>query len=307
MNRSSSARDDGFHEVTSTDPAWIETVWFPFWIANQGLTIYVRLVVQPNAGRYVATVAAWRGSNALLFSHEAPGEFDELDALGDLRQLSLPSGWSLTCLEPLRRYAVRFAHPDCEIDIVFEGLMPPEYPRPEDSPGMFSGHLDQPGRVSGRMRLLAESFDVDCHSVRDRSWGPRTVQADLRIGNAHGTSSGEAFFAYLRPESPELEAVRGGYLWRDGRCETLVAGSRETDWDGDWPTHIRIRATDGSGRQLDAVGDCRNRRALVANPELYAVLNLVRWRLGSGEAWGENHDIWSRSAWRAAGRSSLER
>jgi hypothetical protein len=43
----------------------------------------------------------------------------------------------------------------------------------------------------------------------------------------------------------------------------------------------------------------------VAQADLYAVVNLVGWRIGDVTAWGENHDVWSRQAWEAAGRAPL--
>ena len=38
---------------------------------------------------------------------------------------------------------------------------------------------------------------------------------------------------------------------------------------------------------------------------VYAVLNLVRWEHAGGVCWGENHDVWSETAWLAAGRPRL--
>ena len=155
---------------------------------------------------------------------------------------------------------------------------------------MFAGHLDQHGRVTGRLRIGTRELRVDCGSVRDRSWGPRVVRRDLRLGNAHGTG----------------EVVRGGTLQRAGESARPVEGLRRTTWDGPWPLRVDLEAVDAKGRALHASGTCRNRRAVVANPELYAVLNLVEWHSEGHALWGENHDVWSRTAWTEAGRPPLE-
>ena len=42
--------DDDFHRPTSADPTWIETVWFPFWIPEEEISIYARIWFRPNAG-----------------------------------------------------------------------------------------------------------------------------------------------------------------------------------------------------------------------------------------------------------------
>ena len=51
------AEHDAFHPVSSDDPAWIETLWFPFWIPERNLSVYPRIVFQPIQGRYSGSVA----------------------------------------------------------------------------------------------------------------------------------------------------------------------------------------------------------------------------------------------------------
>lgn len=300
------AQHDTFHPVTSDDPAWIETLWFPFWLPARDLSVYLRVVFQPNAGRYAGSVAAWSGANRLRFEAPLTGRFERLEDLGDLRALALPGGLRLDCLEPAQRYRLRFEHPECAIDVTFEALGEPDYPAPSDSPGMFAGHLDQHGRMTGQLRLGDAEAPVNCGTVRDRSWGPRVVRSDLRLGNAHGTGDDEAFFAYIQQEPGGREVIRGGSLLRNGIRSELTAGLRTTEWQAGWPETLRLEATDNRGRLFRAVGRCRNRRAVVANPELYALLNLVEWRVGEARLWGENHDVWSREAWLEAGREALE-
>jgi hypothetical protein len=297
---------DAFHPVTSSDPAWIETVWFPFWIPEQAMTVYPRVVFQPNGGSYRGSVAVWSGANTLHFEGALSGTFETLSDVGDLRALALPGGLHIGTLEAGSRYHLRYAQGECSFDVVFQALAAPHFPTPDDSPGMFAGHLDQHGRVTGSFQLGADSFEVDCGSVRDRSWGPRVVRSDLRLGNAHATGPKGAFFAYIQEDAAGRDAIHGGTLLRDGETSALVAGERTTEWEDGWPAHIRIRATDQLGRELDARGTCRNRRSVVANPELYALLNFVEWREQGASLEGENHDVWSRTAWLAAGRAPLE-
>ena len=68
---------------------------------------------------------------------------------------------------------------------------------------------------------------------------------------------------------------------------------------------MRLEATDAAGRVLQAQGECVNVMASNAGNGVYAVLNLVKWRLEGGVCWGENHDVWSETAWLAAGRPKL--
>ena len=59
-----------------------------------------------------------------------------------------------------------------DMDVAFEAISAPHY-----AVGGSQGHFEQTGRVTGRIRLGDEQWDVDAYGVRDKSWGPRTWQA----------------------------------------------------------------------------------------------------------------------------------
>jgi hypothetical protein len=85
-------------------------------------------------------------------------------------------------------------------------------------------------------------------------------------------------------------------------------GLRETVWDGSVPSTVTITATDALGRSLRAVGRSLNSSANDAGNDIYAVLNLMRWSVDGRPdlvVTGENHDVWSKPAWLAAGRLEL--
>jgi hypothetical protein len=296
--------DDDFHRPSVDDPSWIETAWFPFWLPELGASASARLWFRPNAGVQGGAVHAWHGEGRTL-GHD--GWTEPFTGFGDLRDLRLANGFHLECLEPLTAYRIRHTSEHIDLDITFRALMEPNPVDPSESPGMFLGHLEQPGRVTGTVRLRDRTHTVDCASVRDRSWGPRTMRDGLRIGNAHGTAvDGRAFFAYVNPDAEGVELITSGY-WFDGRqAARLVRGLRTSERDGDFAHTVTVEAEDALGRRLVARGRCRNRQAVDAGSGLYAVLHLVEWDLG-GEpaAWGENHDIWSKNDWIATGRAPL--
>jgi hypothetical protein len=296
--------DDGYHPPTSDDPTWVETAWFPFWLPETGTSVHVRVWFRPNVGQMGGAVTAWRGDDRYL-AHD--GWTEDMTEPPDLRDLRAANGFHLEGLTPLDTYRLTHAAGSVELDVTFRALMEPNPVAPEESPGMFDGHLEQPGNVTGRVRLGDRWFDVDCASVRDRSWGPRTMRPGLRLGNAHGTATdGTGFFTYVNPDADGRERITGGYWLVDGQAARLVDGERRTEVDGDFPTGVTIDAHDAVGRHLVAHGTCRNRQAVDAGHGLYAVLNLVEWDLGDGRiAWGENHDIWSQDDWLAAGRAAL--
>jgi hypothetical protein len=296
--------DDDFHPPTSDDPTWIETAWFPFWIPEIAATVHVRLWWRPNAGQQGGAVTAWRGANQMI---AYDGWTEDFTGFGDLRRLDLANGLELHCRASLSTYTIRHQSRRVDVDIEFLALTPAHAVSPDESPGMFLGHFEQAGRVVGSVRIGDTTHAIDCGSVRDRSWGPRTMRPGVRLGNAHGTTvDGRAFFVYVNPDESGDERITSGY-WHDGsQTAQIIAGARSTTYDGDFPSAVIVEATDALGRTLFARGRCANRQAVDAGHDLYAVLNLVEWNLGVGDsAWGENHDIWSKADWLAAGRSAL--
>ena len=298
-----SAADDSFHPPTSDDPTWVETAWFPFWLPDVATSVYARVWFRPNDNQQGGAVDVWRDEGTVVAYDGWAEPFARLD----LRDLRLDNGFHLECIEPLTTYRIRHESEQVDVDITFRALMEPNPVSPHESPGMFAGHLEQPGHVTGRVRLRNEQHIVDCASVRDRSWGPRTMRPGIRIGNAHGTSSdGWAFFAYVNPDDAGREGVTSGYWQCDGRVARIVRGERHTEHTGDFAHAVTIEAQDALDRHLVVHGRCVNRQAIDAGHDLYAVLNLVEWTAGDGRvAWGENHDIWSKPDWLASGRAPL--
>lgn len=297
-----SPEDDAFHAPTSDSASWVETMWFPFWVPEEGLSASVRVWFSANAGQQGGAVAGWRGASEGLFGERWTEAFGQPP---DLRDLRLASGLHLECLRPLSRYRIRHRTEQLSLDLVFEAMMPPNPVAPEESPGMFAGHLEQPGRVTGELAFADRRLAIDCHSIRDRSWGPREMPETLRLGNAHGTAEDFAFFSYINPTPDGSERITSGYLLRDGVAAKIVSGLRQTELRDGLPVALQLEATDAAGRSLSASGECVNVMASNAGNGVYAVLNLVRWEHAHGVAWGENHDVWSEAAWLAAGRPRL--
>jgi hypothetical protein len=296
--------DDGFHPPTSDDPTWIETAWFPFWLTDAATSVYVRVWFRANDGLQGGAINAWREENEVVVYD---GWSEPFNGPVDLRDLCLANGFHLECIAPLSTYRIRYHSEQIDLDVTFRGLMEPNPVSAAESPGMFEGHLEQPGRVTGLVRLGNQRHSIDCATVRDRSWGPRTMRPGIRIGNAHGTSAdGWAFFAYVNPDESGIERITSGYWQRDGQAARLVSGERATELRGDFAHAVTIEARDALDRRLVVRGRCANRQAIDAGHDLYAVLNLVEWDIGAGRrAWGENHDIWSKQDWLAAGRAAL--
>lgn len=304
--------DDGFHPAS--DHWWeTETAWFSFniperriggWFYNQVLATQKLC----NGGAWV-----WDDSppEALYTARHQGLELPDLDRL-DLRDVKLPNGNHLQVLEPLMSYRVRYDDPGrFQADLRFDGLMAPNSHPIGFAPFWRGRHFDQPMHVTGTVVLHGEELEVDCLSVRDRSWGPRPQGPDPRkprpprdasrparparhregVGYPFATADERhGWLLYTRPtvvEGTPSDELSTGYLLRDGVYGHLVSGRRRTWLDPTtrWIRRIEVEAVDEHGRVLDAAGELVSHHG--ADP-VSSGTGLFLWEWDGLTGWGED-------------------
>ena len=116
--------------------------------------------------------------------------------------------------------------------------MPPNPVAPEESPGMFAGHFEQPGRVTGELRFpgrrLADRLLFDPRSLL----GAAPDAEELRLGNAHGTAEDFGFFT-LRQSDGGGRRTHHERLPADGRRRGRNRRGRPRDRASRWPAGRR--------------------------------------------------------------------
>ena len=306
--------DDQFHPPTSNDPYWTETCWFTFAVPERKLSGQLYPFFRPNQGVTSGGAFFWDDSSGDLHSCRYARNFWHLPLApdADLSDLTLPNGIRYACLEPLRRYAVRYADPDsadvCRVDLEFEAIAAPNL--------LGESHLDQPGRYTGTIRLDGEDIAVDAYGFRDRSWGVRDQFGDTlhhsgaaRGGYSYATASpDDAFHAITMAFQDDVAIPIHGYLLRDGEYARLVPGKGRRDVverrDG-VPVRVRLTGEDERGRAFEAEGRCVNHLGVHLNPNLFTFNCLTEWSFDGRTAWGEDHDNWSAQAVREFFRAEV--
>jgi hypothetical protein len=293
------ARDDRFHRPPAPDPSWAETAWFGFAVPERELAGTIYPLFRHDLGVCALGVAVWdasahepwhaRYARRLWHLPIPPGELDDF-AIG---------GLELRCLEPLQTY--RLAYRDAErieLELEYRGLLPVHAPlvSPE------RGHLDQPCRVRGSLRLRGERIEVDGFEMRDRSWGPRDDLRHTRASYSYGIGGPQQSFLAATFALEGEERVIGGFLVRDGEKRDLVGGTRRVlaRSPQGFPQRVRLEATDADQRELAVEGECRSRLAEQATPGMFAWMSLVRWSGSDGVCHGQDQEVWSPDTWPVA-------
>jgi len=292
---------DGLHPHDG-DPAWFEAFWFPFIVPEIGLTVYVYPWFRTALGLWGGGVLAWdgKGHTAWTMLHN---EYRWAEPLGDPSHLvdgdtlNLPQGVRIDCLKPGTAYRVRYEHEALALDITFTAARELNVStRAVGDSKLFAGHIDQPGHVTGRVRVGGEWHAVDCHWIRDRSWGPRrNDNLNMHVGYYHATASGDDAFLLVTDSSaaPDRSTLLMGYLVRGGVQAPLTAGSAAITRQADGaPASCVITATDELGRELRAEGESLTKFAYQLQPGMFNWSALARWRFGEVSAYGELQDTW---------------
>lgn len=290
--------DDAFHPSTD-DPWWTETVWFAWMVPERGVLGYFYPVFRPNIGVQFGGVLVVDGDG------EMPWELPVFDwdwhqqiPVGlDLRNMTLGNGMSLRCIDPGRVYEFAYEARDITLELRYEALMQPLVSRA--TPPFVNGHIDQPGRVTGRMVLHDEEIAVDCYAMRDRSWGPRRDGRQPKVGYAYATASATSAFLAITVDRGEGHDVTTGYLMRDSVWSQLASGTRRVERDAQGrPSAITIDAVDALGRSMTATGATVSRQVFTAYPSMFCWNSLVHWRFDGADCWGEDQDVWHPRKWR---------
>ncbi|HPG25128.1 MAG TPA: hypothetical protein PLW10_05805 [Myxococcota bacterium] len=297
--------DDLFHPPTSDDPMWTETCWFTFAVPERRLSGQLYPFFRPNQGVTSGGCFLWDESGSQIWNCVYAKNLWHLPIpkgqnLDDIR---LANGIHYRCLEPLSKYELHYVDPDrneVEIHLTYEGLCEPNR--------LAGGHLDQPGRYRGTIRIEDETIDVDAFGMRDRSWGVRTqIGATLhpgapneRGGYTYATMSERDAWHVITMDFGQGCIGIHGFLLRDGVWSKLAEGRREVlERKDHCPTRVRITARDEMGRTLEAEGTTHNKIGVHLNPNLWTWNCLTDWQWDGGcRGWGEDHDNWSASAFR---------
>ena len=289
---------DTFHTYAPNEPYWTETVWFGAWIPEASISIYFYNWFRPVTGIYGGGLLVWDDTGHLpwdipVYAYEVNAP---LEQQVDLQNMSLPIGNRLQSLKEGMQYQMSFSRPEVELNMRFDGLLPPDETTTDGASEFFNGHIDQPGHYTGTLRLRDQEYTIDCHGIRDRSWGPRVLGDDTCLGYFHGQSKDIAFLGYSKPGG-ETEEVFKGYTMLDGKKAEIKQGQRNVRYKDGKLQHMDVKLEDSLGRTFDLYGRPLNRLIYLPYPNLVCTLSLMEWQTAQGTVYGEEQDAWSVPLW----------
>lgn len=305
--------DDQFHPP-GPDIWHTETSWFAFHIPERKIGGWLYGFIRPNIGVCTAAVFLYdhkeSAPHRALFSEHQQAQ--PMPKELDLNNFTFPRGYSVRTLEPTRRYKLDYEYGGVlKVDLEFEGLMDPHpYMR---NAFADSAHYDQLGHMTGYIILRGERIEVDCYSIRDRSWGPRTDNAPPNFNRMcydYGCGpdrKGFVVFSHQQElgEGGTSPLAHGVFMHPDGRRVPIVEGTRTVTRDPKniWVDRLLIECVDEEGQKHVMKGHSLSR--FFFSPARWISLDsLIEWDIDGSKGWGEDQDLWRYDQYQLAYRQA---
>lgn len=324
--------DDTFHTL-SDDPYEVETNWWCLNWPGRRMGAWLHTGVKPNQKTFTSRIFVWdeKGSDPQRLAYYNLLTDQPMPENPDLRDITFPNGgYRLKMQKPLMDYYVTYADSERNFSIEFEfkAVHPPHRFTPGEPPAMFNPHLDQLGKYTGVMNLAGEKIDIDCWSVRDRTWGPRGgahsqsqkkeyLEGKYRVRDPGGpiwrqverergrgrvqyifghTDDQTGFLSFCRPQDGDSKGwspMNMGWLLKDGTFgrldKTQSAMKVYRNRDTGWSEHMEVRLADDRGRSMEAEGFAVS---YMCENQAGATA-LMRWEYDGKIGWGEDQDGWN--------------
>jgi hypothetical protein len=298
VNTDFGAADDSLH--TPTDSFYDnETFWYSFFVPERRIGGWLYTGVRQHPGITHGGMWIWDDSGWLPTDCRFYEGFSALKA-PSMRgpDFAFPNGMGIEVLEPLTSYRLTYDDRDrVRADLRFDAVEPPVALQSGAPPYPKAHHFDQIGHVTGTVQLDGEAIAVDCHAIRDRSWGPRTERGYQRVGYTWGGSADLSFLTYTSPTEHD-DRVHTGYLRRDGELYRITGGDRRVVRSPDGrPESFEIEAVDEAGRSLHARGTALSHLQL-PGATFTTVCTALVWDVDGREVTGEDQDVWPLKEWR---------
>jgi len=306
------------------DPHTIHTHYFGFNIPDHAIGAFAYLRYMPAAGISHAGLSAYQGIDNVVLA----------DCLHHDYQIGCPypagdggtfsaNGLTFEFLEPGRTAQITYRSADgrCRVDVRAEAVTPLAarghvMPGEELHTSQAPGGSEQFMHYTGELQVDGETYAVDCHAARDRSW--RQVRAETLAANSHPPIlwTPVYFDADLAFNQVGFAAPDTDPLWLDAHHIPDGAPTHHFAWvsvDGEVRDVVRvhrrdielhpltfaplktlIEAEDEAGAHYTLHGEAIAHAPLPAWPNIVAFETLFRWQDAQGRvAYGPGQSIWN--------------
>jgi hypothetical protein len=203
-------------------------------------------------------------------------------------------------VEPLSRYSIGYDNDGLKMDLVWDAIGPMHEMRSGDptqsKTAMF--HVEQPGRMTGTIRVGGRDIAIDCFSMRDASAGPRQYET-ISPGSYFWGIAADSCFHAITLGAGRDRSLMGGFIWKDGQMATLVSGTRRAlDYGEYGPSRVAFDGIDALGRTINITGRVEKGLIHTGYTSHSVVWAQTEWDWDGVTHWGEHQEFCSAAKFR---------
>lgn len=289
------------------DDSATETQYFGFSIPEENIHALTYNWWHPNLKIVTGGLYVWQGVKQTTIEAELCDwrtfMSDKVITKNDLHEFRFDNGYGVKILEPNRRFHITYdnAANQNSVDVTAEAVLPGV---------MFAdgNHFEQTMKMKGTLVLRGKKYNVDCYSVRDRSWGkprPETLMPVPPMSWMVGTFNDDFSFNCTmfdhvsgQPERngqmvmADDQALNGGWVHRDGKLGRIVKGSKRVmRGAGSYVTSgIDLQFSDEHGREFKMKATLNCACPLSAWNNVWMMVNLMRWECDGMVGYGDHQE-----------------
>jgi hypothetical protein len=247
-----------------------ETQYFGFCVPEARIQAFCYLWHHPNLHLVSGGLFAFQGHKPTAVHGELCDfrcYMNDSPLKNDLHEYRLDNSYSVKILEPLKRYRLTYADAGRgnRVDLEIHALQPPI---------MYGdgNHFEQPMKVRGKLELRGKHYEVDCYTVRDRSWGKSRPEDNFAVPSGSWMvgvfNENLAFGAQVfdQPDTslelrgelarPLEKTLLGGWIYRDGQVGRVVNARKRIIREPRTyvPQYVELELKDDLGRSIHARG-----------------------------------------------------
>jgi hypothetical protein len=311
MNKLSQAAAE-FCTVRTADPYWNESAWFSLSVPERGIHGFFYYFFRPNMNLLVGGPAVWDGTGSQMWNclYYDWRTFQAMPEGARKFDFTAPNSLSVETLEAARRYRLRYDNNGLNLDLEWEAIS-----EPHDFTGMeelATGavgkrlHIEQCGRLRGRLHLRGERVSVDSYSLRDTSFGVRHFGQVVKGSYFWGIASPETAFHVLTLGDGPEQKVAGGFLIQDGRMETIIGGMRKVIEDGPLtPASFALDIEDKADRRASLIARTKTDFIFTGYPDNPTTWSMLEIEHNGKTYWGDIQEFRPLEVFRHQQRNGL--
>jgi hypothetical protein len=283
-----------------------ETQYFGFGVPGEQIHGMGYLWHHPNLRVVSGGLFVWQGHNrympeARICDYRA--FMRDTAMAGDLHDYRLDNGYGVRVVEPLK--ALHMSYDDAEhknsVALDYTAIAPPV---------MYGDgrHFEQAMRVTGDLVLGGRHYDIDCYTIRDRSFGRPRPEDSMALPPVTWTTGvfGDDFAVNCtvfdqvdnnpeiagRFEMPKERTVSGGWILRDGKVSRIVAVDKRVRRDPETrlALEVDLHLVPEEGQPIDVHGALQATFPWSCWPNMVLVLGQMRFECEGRVAYGDCQD-----------------